>query len=520
MKIFIYGPPGSGKSTVGRRLADDLGKVFIDLDEWIEERAGAAIPKIFAESGESGFRKWEHQILEEICSDPVESCVVALGGGALLNQENRMLVERHGTVICLSATVETLFKRLNSDTVQRPLLKGDAYRRLTDLLSTREQHYSSFDHVVDVMNEKPEDISQQIQILSGVFRVDGMGQAYDVLIRSGGLSDLGNFLCERGLNRPAVLVTDVNVGLYYAAQVLNALHAAEIPASEVRIAPGETNKHIGTVVQLWEAFAEAGLDRKGIVIALGGGVVGDLAGFAAATFLRGVEWVNIPTTVLAMVDSSLGGKTGANLTIGKNLIGAFHAPRLVVTDPELLVTLPDEEWRAGLAEAFKHGVISDPVLFDWCGLGLPDIKKRAELVVRRAAAVKVRIIRQDPFEKSLRKVLNLGHTIGHGVELASGYKVSHGEAVAIGLVVETRLAEKCGISETGFSDQLEKILSALELPTDIPGNLNRAEIIRGMKMDKKRADGKVLFAIPIKIGEAIPAVEIENWEELLLEMQL
>ena len=427
--------------------------------------------------------------------------MVALGGGALLNSENRMLVERHGTVICLQATVETLLKRLDSDTVQRPLLEGDGYQRLTDLLSTREQHYSSFGHVVDVINKKPEDISQQIQILSGAFRVDGMGQAYDVLIRSGGLSDLGNFLCERGLNRPAVLVTDENVGRHYAAQVLNTLRTAEISVSEVRIAPGETNKNIGTVVQMWEAFAKAGLDRKGIVIALGGGVVGDLSGFAAATFLRGVEWVNIPTSILAMVDSSLGGKTGANLTVGKNLIGAFHAPRLVLADPELLATLPDEEWRAGLAEAFKHGVISDPVLFDWCGLGLPAIKKRAEAVVRRAAAVKVRIIKQDPFEKELRKVLNLGHTIGHGVELASGYEVSHGEAVAIGLVVETRLAEKCGISEPGFSDQLEKILSVLELPTAIPENLNRMEIIQGMKMDKKRADGKVLFAIPVKIGK-------------------
>ncbi len=518
MKLFIYGPPGSGKTTAGKRLAEELDREFIDLDERIEEHPGMMIPEIFAKSGESAFRKLEREMLEQACSDLSGSYVIALGGGALLDTENRELAERQGEVVCLRAPVETLLERLEGDSIQRPLLDGDARQKLVKLLADREEHYASFENSVEVEKISPEEIAYQIQILTGVFHVAGMGQAYDVLIQSGELSELGILLKERGLDRPAVLVTDKNVGRYYSNRLLDGLRADGIAASEVRIEPGETNKHIETVVQLWEAFAEAKLDRKGIVIAMGGGVVGDLAGFAAATFLRGVDWINIPTSVLAMVDSSLGGKTGANLSKGKNLIGAFHAPRLVLADPELLKTLPDREWRAGLAEAFKHGVIGDPVLFEWCGRGLLAVREEAEAVIRRATAVKARIITQDPYEKGLRKVLNLGHTIGHGVELASTYQISHGEAVAIGLVVETRLAEMCGIIQPGLSDQLKKNLSALDLPTDLPQNLDRREVIRGMKMDKKRSKGKVQFAIPTGIGETIPAVDIPNWEELLLKM--
>jgi len=517
MKFFIYGPPGSGKSTVGRRLADDLGRLFVDLDQQIEECAGMSIPEIFAGSGEADFRKLEYEMLEKVCSSSHPAGVVALGGGALLNAENRELAEQSGLVVCLRATIDTLLKRLERDHVQRPLLGGNIRQKLVDLLDAREQHYASFTRVLAVENVIPGELSRQIQIMSGNYHVAGMGQAYDVLIGSGGLSDLGVFLRTRGLDRPAVLVTDKNVGKYYSGPVLETLRAAGIKTSEMRIEPGESNKHIETIVRMWEAFAEAGLDRNGLIIALGGGVVGDLAGFAAATFLRGVDWVNIPTSLLAMVDSSLGGKTGANLSKGKNLIGAFHAPRLVVADPDVLATLPETEWRAGMAETFKHGVISDPLLFDWCGQGLLAIKQRAEAVVRRAAAVKAWVITQDPYEREYRKVLNLGHTVGHGVELASGYRISHGEAVAIGMVIETWLAERCGICQQGYSERLKKTLSTLELPTGIPADLNREEIIRGMKMDKKRADGKVLFAISTSIGEAIPAIELSNWEKMLLE---
>ncbi len=253
------------------------------------------------------------------------------------------------------------------------------------------------------------------------------------------------------------------------------------------IPAGEEYKNLETVSRLWKSFLEHGFDRKSTVIALGGGVIGDLSGFAASTYMRGIAWVGVPTTLLSMVDASLGGKTGFDLPEGKNLIGSFYPPKLVLADPSLLLTLPAVELISGMAEVVKHGVISDPELFDLCGRGLLWVKDNLEEIVKRAMAVKIKVIEEDPYEKGNRAALNLGHTVGHAIELVSKFNLRHGEAVAIGTVVEAKYAERIDIASNGLTDKIADTMSALGLPIRIPEEMPRDEIIRTMRVDKKKS---------------------------------
>jgi 3-dehydroquinate synthase len=291
---------------------------------------------------------------------------------------------------------------------------------------------------------------------------------------------------------------------------MESLRGAGFTVQSVTIPAGEQNKTLGTVSFLWNGFLRSGLDRKSTIVALGGGVTGDLAGFSAAAFMRGIPWVGVPTSLLAMVDSSLGGKTGCDLPEGKNLIGAFHFPRLVLSDPNTLSTLPEDELRSGLGEVVKHGIIADPVLFDMCAQGYTTVKANLPEIVRRAMAVKIKVIEADPFERGLRASLNLGHTIGHALETASGYRLRHGEAVAIGLVEEARLAERLGIAGPGLSETVAVTLMELGLPVKIPANLPLDDIKNSMRYDKKMNSGVIRFTLPVKVGEVRVGVEVED----------
>ena len=240
----------------------------------------------------------------------------------------------------------------------------------------------------------------------------------------------------------------------------------------------------------------------------------DMAGFAASTYLRGLAWVVVPTSLLGMVDASLGGKTGIDLPQGKNLVGAFHAPVLVLADPQVLATLPVEELRSGLAETVKHGILADPRLLDCCAAltNLEDAQELAEKlpeIVRRGMAVKVQVIEEDPYEQNRRAALNLGHTVGHAIELASGFRLRHGEAVAIGMVVEARMAEEMDLAEPGLSNKIAGWLANLGLPTRIPAGLDPEVIMRAMELDKKRRGSKVRFALPVSVGQVKVGVEVD-----------
>jgi shikimate kinase / 3-dehydroquinate synthase len=516
---FFYGPPGSGKSTLGQKLAGHLDLPFFDLDLEIQDQAGQSISTIFERQGEAGFRLLESACLKTLIEKP--RGIVALGGGTLLDETNRRRVETAGPVLCLHASPQALLNRLQKQAGVRPLLGSadDMLLRLSALLEKRLTHYASFPLRLDTSEVSNGEAVQHAQALFGAFRIGGMGKPYDVRVQPNGLDTLGELMQARGLKGPIVLACDGNIVGRYASRAETALRRVGYAVSLAVVPPGEANKTMQTVGALWEAFLAAGVERSGTVVALGGGVTCDLVGFAAATYLRGVRWVAVPSTLLAMVDAALGGKTGADLPKGKNLVGAFHPPALVLADPILLDSLPEVELRSGLAEVVKHGVLADPGLFEVCARGWAALQKGdwAELV-RRAMAVKVSYIQVDPYEQGVRAALNLGHTVGHAIELASDYRVRHGEAVAIGMVVEARLAERMGLAEMGLPERIAAALEGLGLPTRIPPEIDLAHLAPAMLRDKKKAGGKVHFALPERFGSVCTGVALDvetiDWTEV------
>ncbi len=514
--FFVYGPPGSGKSSAGRLLAQALDLPFWDLDAEIEARARKSIPAIFAKYGEAGFRKRERKVLGTLLAHP--RGVVSLGGGALLDGQNRSLVEAHGPVVCLEASVDTLLSRLGTAGLERPLLAGDVQAQLENLLAVRASHYTDFTCKIQTDGLSSAEIAWAAQVRLGAFHVRGMGAGYDVRVQPGGLASLGEAMRARGLRGPVVIVSDQNVGSIYGEDLCTSLRSAGYSASLQLIPAGEQYKTLESVARLWEGFTQARLERASAVVALGGGVIGDLAGFAAATYLRGISWVAVPTSLLAMVDASLGGKTGFDLPAGKNLVGSFHPPRMVLADPDVLHSLPVEELRSGMAEVVKHGILADPALFLSCGRGWDEIVSDMDAVVRRAMAVKVRYIQSDPYEQGSRAALNLGHTLGHAVEQVSGYQIRHGEAVSVGMVAAARIAEQLGIAQPGIAHEIRSVLANLHLPTEIPADLDREAIRRTIGLDKKRAGGKVGFVLPVRVGEVKTGVEVGEALDVLLDI--
>ncbi|MFN8383803.1 MAG: 3-dehydroquinate synthase [Anaerolineales bacterium] len=499
--IFLYGPPGTGKSTVGKKLAHNLKLPFIDLDRVIETNAGMSILQIMEQQGESTFRDLETTALKNLLEE--KESVVALGGGALLRDENRAFAESNGKVLLLMAELSTLLERLHYESGNRPLLAGDLREKLLSLLNKRGKHYNSFPMLIHVDGKTAEQNAHRAQVALGRHHLSAMGE-YDSVV--GQLADLKSFPMQNSM-----IVTDENVAKFHLETMKQVLGT---DIKSIVVPAGEEYKNLETISRLWKAFLENGLDRKSTVIALGGGVIGDMAGFAASTYMRGIEWVGVPTTLLSMVDASLGGKTGFDLPEGKNLIGSFYPPKLVMADPQLLTTLPQAELISGMAEVVKHGIISDPELFNMCSRGLDWVKNNLEEVVKRAMAVKIKVIEEDPYEKGIRAALNLGHTVGHAVELVSKFKLRHGEAIAIGTVAEAKYAAQIGLASDGLVDAITESFKSLGLPIQIPEAMPREEIIRAMRVDKKKNAKAIRFALPVEIGK-VDLVEVTDLESVL-----
>jgi 3-dehydroquinate synthase len=320
-------------------------------------------------------------------------------------------------------------------------------------------------------------------------------------------NDLQKELEALGVQPPFVMVTDSNVRHWHAQG-----WAKQLDAALISIPAGEKSKTLDSAHELYTAFLEHSLDRAGTVLAVGGGMICDLAGFAAATYLRGVRWVALPTSLLAMVDASVGAKVGVDLPQGKNLVGAFHPPTGVLADLSSLQSLPAVELRSGLAEVIKAALIDDPDLLTLLEEAPFPANRRS---IERALAVKIRIVDQDPFERGRRATLNLGHTIGHGLESASGYALRHGEAIAIGLLAEADLAHRLGLAASGLIDRLYKLMEKIGLPTYASG-LEPLQVRQAMQQDKKRRTSSLRFTLPTVPG--VVRYGVEAPEEVLMEV--
>ena len=339
---------------------------------------------------------------------------------------------------------------------------------------------------------------------------------YDVVIEPGSLLRLPELLASALGRRKLALITDDTVGRYYdewtrAGAATRALGAGPGDAgirlrAEARLSfpAGEESKTRETWIRLSDELLSAGFDRHAAVVALGGGVVGDLAGFVAATYLRGIPYAQVPTTVLAMVDASVGGKVGVDTPLGKNLIGAFHPPAIVVADPLTLLSLPDRTYRAGLAEAVKHGVIADAAFFAWLEANAHTVMQRdltaLTHLVHRNVEIKAAVVSADEREGGMRAILNAGHTIAHGLEQESGYRIPHGEAVALGLIAECRIAERMGLAPAGLAERVLGLCRALGLPTRLTTPVQVARVLDATTRDKKNRDGQVRMALPVALG--------------------
>jgi 3-dehydroquinate synthase len=335
---------------------------------------------------------------------------------------------------------------------------------------------------------------------------------YRVLVSPGSLDFVGEVAHEVARAHRYVIVSDSNVAPLYAARVTASFGGERVDT--LRVPAGEEHKTRESWARLTDEMLAAGCGRDTTLIALGGGVVGDLAGFVAATYMRGIPYLQVPTTLLAMIDSSIGGKTGVDTAAGKNLVGAFHQPAAVVVDPEVLATLPHPQRRAGVAEAIKHGVIADAAYFAQTLTALPSLvghpadEAMLSLIVR-SIEIKAEVVRRDEREGGLRKILNFGHTLGHAIEAESGYRLLHGEAVAIGMVLEGRLAERIGVASPGTADRIEEAVHRAGLPTSRPPALDPERILAATHGDKKARAGSAEYALPRRVGEM--AGEESGW---------
>lgn len=509
--IVLTGFMGTGKSSVGRELARQLRWGFVDTDVLIEARCGRTISQLFAEKGEAAFRGWEAVVAQELGQEA--GLVIATGGGMMLNPQNAAALSHNSLVLCLTADPATILARVQQMPGERPLLNApDPLSRITTLLHERASVYNRYPALNTIDKAVPQIVAEIMDYLiphaaaplaapdmtlptPRTLSVTHPEGDYPVIVGFGLLSQVREL---SGITGPMVVVTDDKV---------RPLHAAHLAAATITVPSGEQHKNLATVRFLYEKFLEAGLDRQGTVVALGGGVVGDMAGFAAATFMRGVNFVQCPTTVLAMVDASVGGKVGVDMPQGKNLVGAFKQPQAVIADLNTLHTLPLAEFWAGLAELIKHGFLARPDL-------LTRLLARPLLAWREAAnqaewqqllfdAIQVKrdVVERDPFEKGERAHLNLGHTFAHAIEQVSGYAISHGEAVAMGLVAAAHLSVRLGYAAAALPEAVSQVLDHVGLPTHIPPHLAPDDIIKAMFHDKKKAAGQLRFVLLREPGQ-------------------
>lgn len=514
--IALSGFMAAGKSTIGPLVAERTGLPFVDTDAELARRAGRSVADLFRAEGEVSFRAQERALVTELLADGVPR-VLALGGGTVTMRDLRHRLLDEGLVVTLTAEPEETVRRAG-DLRQRPnLTSANPHARAAELLASRADAYAECHLTLATDGVDPEALADAVANLA---RRDPLvvplgERSYPIDL----VDDEPTVLTDavaRIAPSSVVIVTDASVHRARFGELRRALEPLALPGIEVTLTPGETHKNVASVGAIWDAALGAGVDREALVLAFGGGVVGDLAGFAAATLLRGLRVLQVPTSLLAVLDSSVGGKTGFDHPAGKNLVGAIHQPTAVVADLAHLSSLSHREFVSGLGEAVKIAFALDAPLLDL--LGTFEMKDRAGLmaVVRRAVAAKIRVVRDDERERGPRMLLNLGHTIGHALEAHGHYhRYLHGEAVALGLVEELRASVALGITPKELHDEAKTLLARLGLPTEVD-RATLAAAFRWVASDKKRrGDSLVLPTVTWRGHATLTHVSMDAFRRAL-----
>jgi 3-dehydroquinate synthase len=542
--IVLIGFSFTGKSKVGEEVARRLGWNFLDSDDEIVALAQKPIPNIFAQDGEEQFRKLERQVLERACAG--EGFVLSTGGGAVLDPRNRELFTQSGVVICLEAKPQTIYERLlaaqQDSSVVRPLLAvADPLKRIEQLKMFRQPYYAMADWSVHTDNLSIEEVCDEV--IRGWKQVsqrwiqerrhlylfppspsaaresdapycEGASlvvatptESYPVFIGWGLLDELGGRMRQAGLSDCAYIISDEDVFLHYGARASESLERAGFAVESMMVPTGEGTKTLDTAVKLYDWLVERRAERFHAIVALGGGMVGDLAGFVAATFLRGLPLVQVPTTLVAMADSSIGGKVAVNHPQAKNLIGAFYQPRLILADVSTLSTLPEREIISGWAEVIKHALILDPDFLHFLesnAVRLVNLEAETTTeAIKQSASLKARVVAEDEKERGRRMILNYGHTIAHGLEAATDYeRFLHGEALAIGMTGAALLSERLGLISKDVVARQMRVIQTFGLPASCAG-IELAGVLKAMELDKKVRERAVRWVLLKDIGQTI-----------------
>lgn len=491
----------------------------VDIDAEIASRIGMSIASFFARFGEAPFRALEAEAVAEVARRT--DVIIATGGGAVLSPANWAAWRAGSVVIALDAAPDELVARVarhaasEGSAAERPLLAGDALARITELVHARRHLYQQADEIIDTTGLELDEVL--VAALAAVERVvverrlpslslATSGERSDIFIGHGVIDALPAVISQRWPNaRRAWLIADSSVNEVWGDRVRQGLGQAGLLTELMVIPSGESSKSFAEVERLTGALTAGGVTRRDLIVALGGGVTGDLAGFVASITLRGLPIVQVPTSLLAMVDSSVGGKTGINLPAGKNLVGAFYQPGVVAIEPRFLTTLPAAEYRSGMAEVIKHAYIQPSTPLG--GTELNELLERLPIapipedeitrVLRLNVAIKHSVVKADERESGLRMILNFGHTAGHAIE-ADGYRYRHGEAVGLGMLVASRLAHSLKRVDDTYVSGVERLVERAGLPTRAEGSVE--SIVRRLAADKKNVDGALNWILPDRDG--------------------
>ncbi len=531
--IFLIGLSGSGKSTVARLLANQLGRPLFDIDALIEKECGERISALFTSKGEEYFRDCESRMLTQAIQAAGEAAgaIVATGGGIVLRAENRQQMAVNGIRVYLTVEPEEALQRLQAQQADAlaqgcisetsPWLAGpDPLVTLRYLLAACSSWYKESDITCSTGGKSPQAITHElIATLIGmgeladkepVTQYVSAGNGYDVVIGWGSLGQLPHYLDQLQLPPRIFLITDSNLQRLYTTSVLHNLTSSGYEPLLYTVPAGEANKSLEQLSAIYDWLSENHAERREAIVAFGGGMISDLVGLAAATYLRGVPLVQVPTSLLAQVDAAISGKTAVNHTRGKNLIGAFYYPQLVLVDPATLLTLPERERIEGWAAVVKYGIILDAELFTLLethtavlrGFQPPPVDLLCQ-IISRSIALKISVINKDEREQHLSAILNYGHTVAHALESVTGdNRWLYGEADSLGMVIAAALAVEAGLFSVEEMERQNALLHALGLPTSGDGMISGEAILAAMSLDKKVVGKRVHWILPQYIGRA------------------